>query len=149
MLLRKKNIFTLCVLCVSVAISPFARAQELLPKHIDERTQKAIKAGLDYLAKNQTQDGNWTGTPDTAAYPTVMASLAGMAMLANGDTPSRGPYADNVRRAERWVLGNVRPSGLITDRSENNGMSMYGHGFSLLFLSSVYGMETDARTRDD
>ncbi len=125
-----------------------ARAEDLYPKHLDARTQKAIKAGLDFLAKTQTQDGNWNGTPDAVAYPTTMASLAGMALLANGNTPSRGPYADNVRRAELWLIGNAQPSGLITDAAEGNGRSMYGHGFSLLFLSSVYGMETEPRTRD-
>src|SRR5687768_1135447 len=77
-----------------------------------------------------------------------MASLAGMAMIANGNTPSRGPYADNVRRAELWVMSNSRPGGLITDHTESSGRPMYGHGFSMLFLASVYGMETEPRTRD-
>jgi hypothetical protein len=78
----------------------------------------------------------------------VMASLAGMAFLANGNTPSRGPFAENVRRAELFVMGSSRPGGLITDPAESNGRSMYGHGFSMLFLSTVYGMETEPRTRE-
>jgi hypothetical protein len=77
-----------------------------------------------------------------------MASLAGMAFLANGNTPSRGPFAENVRRAELFVMGSSRPGGLITDPAESNGRSMYGHGFSMLFLSTVYGMETEPRTRE-
>ena len=120
---------------------------ELLPQHINAQTQKAIKAGLDYLAQTQLQDGNWGGQ-DGAAYPTVMAALGGMAFLSHGDTPSRGPYADNIHRVELYLLGNARPSGLITSPAEADSRSMYGHGFSLLFLSTVYGMETDPKTRD-
>jgi len=133
---------------LALALGQMAVADELYPKHIDARTQQAIKAGLDYLAKTQSQDGNWTSSPDGIAYPTVMAALAGMAFLSHGDTPSRGPYADNIHRAELYLLGNARPSGLITSPAEENSRSMYGHGFALLFLSEVYGMETDPRTRD-
>ncbi len=122
-------------------------ADELLPQHINVQTQKAIKSGLDYLAQTQLQDGNWGGQ-DGSAYPTVMAALAGMAFLSHGDTPSRGPYSDNIRRDELYLLGNARPSGLITSPAEADSRSMYGHGFSLLFLSTVYGMETDLKTRD-
>jgi hypothetical protein len=125
-----------------------ARAQELYPKHVDARTQAAIKRGLEWLAHNQSQDGNWTATSDGATYPASMASLAGMAFLSGGNTPSRGPYADNVRRDELWLMGNSRPSGIISGSSEENGRPMHGHGFSLLFLASVYGMETEPRTRD-
>jgi prenyltransferase beta subunit len=77
-----------------------------------------------------------------------MTALAGMAFLANGDTPSRGPYADNVRRVEEFVSSNANPNGLICTPGEFSGKSMYGHGFGLLFLSSVYGMETDEKIRD-
>jgi hypothetical protein len=123
-------------------------AEELLPKHINAKTQHAVKTGLDYLAKTQSQDGNWSNGQDGSAYPTVMAALAGMAFLAHGDTPSRGPYADNIHRTELFLIGNARPSGLITSAAEADSRSMYGHGFSLLFLASVYGMETDPRLRD-
>lgn len=123
-------------------------AQEIYPKHIDLRTQQAIKRGLEYLARTQTQDGNWNGGADTTTYPTSMAALAGMALLAAGNTPSRGPYADNVKRAELWLVGMSRPNGLITDAAEAAGRPMHGHGFALLFLASVYGMETEPRTRE-
>src|ERR1700733_8633360 len=98
---RRRTILLLICAAFFLARSPLCLAQdELLPKHINARAQRSIKAGLDYLAKTQTQDGNWTGTPDTIAYPTAMAGLAGMAFLAHGDTPSRGPYADNIHRLE-------------------------------------------------
>jgi len=39
-------------------------AEDLYPKHIDARTQAAIKRGLDWLAHNQSPDGNWMGSQD-------------------------------------------------------------------------------------
>lgn len=134
-------------IAVILARGEIARGDELLPQHINSQTQKAIKSGLDYLAGTQLQDGNWAGQ-DGVEYPTVMTALAGMAFLSHGDTPSRGPYADNIRRVELYLLGNARPSGLITSPAEADSRSMYGHGFSLLFLSTVYGMETDLKTRE-
>src|SRR3954468_23388049 len=108
------TILLACVLLCAVT-TPTARAENLFPKHLDARSQKAIDTGLQYLAKTQGQDGNWNGTPDTAAYPVTMTSLAGLAFLANGNTPSRGPYAENVKRAELWLIANARPSGIITN----------------------------------
>ena len=61
--------------------------------------------------------------------------------------PLAGPYADQVERIVEYLSSNVQPSGLITGPTQEQGYSMYGHGFSLMFLSSCYGMETDDRMR--
>jgi hypothetical protein len=119
---------------------------ELLPKHMDHKTLRAIEKGLKYLAESQSDNGNWEGRPDGATYPCAMTALAGMAFLANGNTTSRGPYADNIRRAVGFCLAHSGDSGLIADAREM-GQSMYGHGFSLLFLSCAYGMESKPKTR--
>jgi hypothetical protein len=136
------------VILLAAPPSRVRAADDLFPKHLDARTQKAIQAGLRYLAKTQGQDGNWNSARDGQSYPAVMTSLAGMALLANGNTPTRGPYAENVRKAQQFIISCARPSGLITDASEGLGRPMYGHGFGLLFLASAYGMETDPRVRD-
>ncbi|MGA2229373.1 MAG: prenyltransferase/squalene oxidase repeat-containing protein [Tepidisphaeraceae bacterium] len=144
---RYISVLTIALFCWHA--SSASAQEEMYPKHLNAASQRAIKAGLEYLAKTQSQDGYWAGTPDAAAYPTVMAGLAGMAFLAHGDTPSRGPYADHIRAAEMYLIGNARPNGLITSAAEAGSRSMYGHGFAMLFLSTVYGMETDSKTRDE
>jgi hypothetical protein len=136
------------IILLSIGNPMLSAEDTLYPKHLNARAQQSIKKALDYLASTQTEDGNWNSTADAVAYPTVMASLAGMAFLAHGDTPTRGPYAENIRRTEQFIIGNARPSGIITSPAEDGSRSMYGHGFSLLFLSEVYGMETDPRTHD-
>lgn len=140
-----KSIF--CFVCViHLCIAQPAKAAEILPKHMTPATVKSIQRGLDYLAKQQTANGSFQTTQDGSTYPVSMTSLAGIAFLANGNTPSRGPYADQVRKATEYVLSQAQDNGLIAAGSEN-GRPMYGHGFSLLFLSSVFGMETDAKVR--
>ena len=120
----------------------------MLPKYVTPQTQSAIKKGLDYLAKTQSTNGSFNEGEEGRAYPICMTALAGMAFLANGSTTSRGQYSDNVSKIVDYLITNVlHPSGLITGPTQEQGYSMYGHGFSLMFLSSCYGMETDDRTR--
>jgi hypothetical protein len=141
---RRSLLGVIC--CAALARAGFG--EEILPKYIDARTQKAIAKGLDCLAKMQGQDGSFSGAGnDGRAYPVAMTSLAGMAFLANGSTPTRGPYAGNVAKIVEYLISNTHSSGLITGPTMEQGYPMYGHGFALLFLSSCYGMETDDRTR--
>ncbi len=120
----------------------------LLPKHFNERTQKAIEAGLDFLARNQSADGSFRNTRDGAVYPVSMTSLAGIAFLAGGNTTSRGPYADNVKKIVRYLLSQADPNTGIIAAGSENGRTMYPHGFSMLFLGIAYGMESDEAVRD-
>ena len=61
-----------------------------------------------------------------------------------GNTPTRGPNGRSVRKAVDFLLRISQPNGLIATRSEE-GRSLHGHGFSLLFLAQVYGMEEERR----
>jgi prenyltransferase beta subunit len=120
----------------------------LLPKHFDQRTQDAIEAGLEFLARSQTPDGSFRNSRDGATYPVTMTALAGMAFIAGGNTTSRGPYAENVKKAVRYILSQAEPTtGLIAAGAEN-GKTMYPHGFAMLFLASVYGMESNDAVRE-
>ncbi|MCL2640300.1 MAG: terpene cyclase/mutase family protein [Phycisphaerales bacterium] len=150
MTMRRK--WMACVLVVAVGgMVGGARAEEpgggILPKHVTPKTQASIQKGLTWLAKTQDKDGSYTSQRDGQSYPYAMTALAGMAFLANGNTPSRGPYAENVARIVEYLMSNPHPTGLITGPTQEQGYSMYGHGFSLMFLASCYGMETDDRTR--
>jgi prenyltransferase beta subunit len=119
----------------------------LMPKHFNQRTQQAIEAGMDYLASTQASDGSWRNTRDGATYPVSMASLAGMAFLAGGNTTNRGPYAENVEKVLRYVLAQADPNTGIIAAGNENGRTMYPHGFAMLFLASAYGMESDEAVR--
>src|SRR6187200_480658 len=115
-----------CVMVVIAMIAPQARAQERLPLHVNAKVQKSVQKGLDWLAKNQGQDGNYPNSQDGVAYPVSMTGLAGMAFLAHGDTPTRGPYAENIHSAMMYCMGCAMDSGLIASRTEFSSYSMYG-----------------------
>jgi hypothetical protein len=98
-------------------------------QEIDNTTQARIDLGLKWLASQQNQDGSFGSRKKLA-----ITSLAGIAFLASGSVPNRGPYAKQVRSAQEYVLRAQDIQGLITDAQ------MYTHGFATLFLAELYGM---------
>jgi len=113
-----------------------------MPRGVTEEVRKSTKRGLNYLAREQQTDGSWRHGGSYGHYPVAMTGLAGLALVGSGSTPTRGPYSKNVRLATRYLIKMQQPNGLITAPNEES-RSMYGHGFSTLFLAQVYGMEED------
>ena len=138
---------------VSLALGSFvdissARADEVLPKHITPETLKAVRAGLEYLARIQGEDGAWREGAGGQEYPVAMSGLACMPFLAQGNTTTRGRYAQQLDRATDFLLKCSTKSGLITGNSEEGGRPMYGHGFSMLALATIYGSESKPQRRN-
>jgi len=125
-----------------------APPSRILPDMVSPQTVKAIKKGLDFLARTQRADGGWfaSGAYGSYNYPAVMTSLSGLALMASGSTPESGPYAKNVKKAMFHVLhlAEAGEDGLICGLT-SEFRSMYGHGFSMLFLAQCYGVETDKK----
>jgi hypothetical protein len=134
--------------CCVASISPAGAAEEVMPKHITPAVLKAVRSGLDFLARNQDGDGSWHSDQGGEAYPVAMTGLAGTAMLANGNTPTRGRYSPQVSKAVEYLLGCSTSSGLITGPSQESGRPMHGHGFALMFLACAFGTETKPAMRD-
>jgi hypothetical protein len=111
-----------------------------LPPLVTRETQKAIDQGLEYLARTQSRDGAWRHGGQWGEYPVAMTALAGLAMLANGNTATEGKFAPSVSRAANFLISSARPDGLIAQTDEG-GRPMHGHGFAMLFLAQLYGME--------
>jgi hypothetical protein len=135
--------------CAWSALPPArATADEILEKY-----RKAVDKGLDWLSKQQSDKGYWGASAGNDTYCISMTGLSGMALLMEGSTVKEGKYADNIRKAADWLMdkcqeGNQR-DGLIGDPTipSESARYMYGHGFGLMFLASVYGEETDAKKR--
>ncbi len=117
------------------------------PAGVDERTERAIQRGLEYLARSQDRNGAWFSAGTYGTYPVAMTGLAGVALLMNGNTTTEGNYAEQVDRAARFLVSASEPSGLISSSSESS-RSMHGHGFAMLFLSQLLGMEESAQRRE-
>lgn len=113
--------------------------QEITPRMIE-----AINHGLSYLASQQRADGSY-GHSQFQRHVGV-TSIAGLAFMAHGDLPERGPYGSNVSRALDFVLRSSHPNGLLA--ADTSHGPMYGHGFGTLFLGEIYGQTRDARIRE-
>ena len=72
----------------------------------------AVEKGLKYLATRQQEDGAFA----TSGYGrnAAVVALAGMAWLASGSTPGRGPYGEEVGRVSDYLLDHCEQSGFIS-----------------------------------
>lgn len=114
----------------------------LRPEMITPEAEQAIQKGLAYLARTQAKNGSWRSEGMGGMYPTAMTALAGLALMAAGNTPCEGEHAENVRRAVYYLLASTTRSGYITSMNEES-RGMHGHGFALMFLAQAYGAEPD------
>lgn len=109
----------------------------------DPAVTRAVMRGLEFLVKEQKRQGFWEANGGT--YRVAMTALAGTALLTEGSTTTRGKYARNISRAVDFLIDMSQPSGLIGYPDDYH--YTYGHGFTMLFLSQVYGEEEDAQRR--
>jgi len=145
---RRRGIALLLLLPLALlSASPAFSAEEVLPKHVTPDALKAVRAGLDYLARTQASDGAWHEGDGGQAYPVAMTSLAGTALLASGNTPTRGPYSTQIQGAIDYLAKCSTESGLLAGPGQDSGRPMHGHGFALMFLASAYGMESNETRR--
>ena len=138
-------LFVAAAMLAPAARQARAETRTELPELVTKQSENAVKSGLAFLAKNQSQDGSFRAQGGYGGgYPTAMTALAGLAFLSAGNTPLEGPYAKNVRRATDFLVLKAadRQTGLIAVLNRERSC-MHGHGFAMLFLGEVYGMETD------
>lgn len=122
---------------------PNQRVTSSLAAEKDLQAERASSKAMEYLAREQRRQGHWEA--NGGHYRVAMTALCGIALLAEGSTTTRGKYARNVSRAVDFLLDAAQPSGLIG--FADDGHYTYGHGFSMLFLSEVFGEEEDEERR--
>lgn len=98
----------------------------------------AIRKGLEYLRARQQPDGS-VGEK----IPTALTSIAVMAHLAAGVTPSDPQYGPWIRNAVEFVLSKQDKDGYFGSLDSSR---MYGHGMATLMLAEALGMCRDETT---
>jgi hypothetical protein len=101
-------------------------------------TDRTIHAGLAWLARSQNPDGSFGS--GTYRGNIAVTSVAGLAFMASGSSPGRGPYGTPIDKALAYVMDNTSPSGFIAVAGSATHGPMYSHGFGTLFLAEAYGM---------
>jgi hypothetical protein len=113
---------------------------------ITPEADRAIQNGLAWLARSQQADGSFGS--GTYRGNIAVTSLAGLAFMAGGSSPGRGPYGANVDKALAYVMANTSPAGFIAVSAASTHGPMYSHGFGALFLAEAYGMTRRPEIRE-
>jgi len=117
-----------------------------VPARVDPaRLEGAVAGGLRWMAEHQVTNGPYAGSwvVNSPNYRPAIASLAGLAFLANGHLPGdTGPYGTNVAAALKYVMSAMAPDGYV-GQSDKSGM--YIHAISSLFALSCLGMQADEK----
>ncbi len=129
------------LLAASSSRAAEAGAERSTGELLSPAAERAIQRGLAFLAGRQHDDG----TIGAGAFSKNVAvvSFCGMAMMAAGSTPGRGPYGAEVTRCLDFVLASTRDNGYVLSPGDPGGAEerpMYGHGFATMFLAECYGM---------
>jgi hypothetical protein len=116
-------------------------------------TEKAVEAGLEWLAKQQKPDGSWSMSgpyQDAARGDNITAGTA-MALLAfqgHGDTHRDGKYSKKVASGWKWLLKKQRADGLFTSVYPETNHMFYTHAQASIALCELFGMTGDSLYRD-
>ena len=110
---------------------------------ITSKTAEAIQKGLDFLAKQQQDDGSFSGS---YGRNVAVVGIGGMAFIGSGSTPGRGPYGRQVDKCIDYILSDTESSGFINFVPASG--PMYGHGFATMFLAECYGMSQRNEIRE-
>ncbi|MBN1854058.1 MAG: squalene--hopene cyclase [Pirellulales bacterium] len=122
-------LFAVSSAATGVAQFPNARQGEMVPRDVREMYDR----GMQYLAKTQTESGEWTGGEQGPG----VTGMGLMVFLASGEDPNFGRYSLHVRRALRSIISTQdAATGYL-------GNSMYHHGFGMLALAEAYGAVDD------
>lgn len=104
-----------------------------------ERTEFAVKRALNFLLRNQREDGTF---PGAQGETTGVVALGGMAFLAAGFTPGdQTAEGVAINRCIDYCLKRQASTGYLGADTGN----MYSHCAATLFLSEVSGMVEPAR----
>ena len=111
---------------------------------ITRESMDSVRRGLEWLKRTEGRKGGH-GTDVNQPDDIGCSAMVGLALLANGSTPSQGPDKRHLKRITNYLIGCVdaMPNGNITGKKGTqlqNKIGLQAHTFfALLFLSQVCG----------
>lgn len=123
-------------------------------------TEAAIDLGLEFLARHQLPDGNWSlagfdlDAPEQLTLLDSDTAATGLALLAfqgAGYNHREFKYAHQVDLGIKWLIENQSENGGLyvpSNQKSDNACRLYSHGIAALALTESYGMTQDERLKD-
>jgi len=119
-----------------------ATSAEVSARGTDLKTQKAIERGLTWLVGALRRDGT-IGADESLRPDLSCTAMVGLALLAEGSTPTGGRYARESEQVLYGVLELVRARRLTGTSNVTLVQTKIGRQadlfFATLYLSAVYG----------
>jgi hypothetical protein len=123
----------LAVVAPAYSQSSLQRIGTEVPADVERISTLAV----EWLAKNQTEQGDWDGGNDSHNAGQENCGVTGlgvMAFLSTGIDPNHGNYGSAIRAGLRHIIALQDPkTGYLPN-------SMYNHGFGMLALAEAYGV---------
>lgn len=132
-----------CAVALAMGLGTLPRAARAdVPTVEPRRLDAARKGGIRWLLDNQIREGADAGSwaCERAAYRPAVASLAGLALLANGYLPGEGEAGAAVSRTLGYVMRSADGRGYL---GQGDRSGMYIHAICSLYALSCFGMQPD------
>ena len=137
------------------ARSPEGRARAVRQWGATPASERAVDAGLDWLARHQDDEtGGWSdGDPQLKLAP-GLTGLALLAFLGKGHSHTQpGPFRENIRRAIAYLLSIQSPDGRFGEPylragEKSNPYLMYHQALATMALAEAYAVSADAALRE-
>ncbi|MCA8997288.1 MAG: terpene cyclase/mutase family protein [Planctomycetaceae bacterium] len=116
-----------------------------------ESPSEAIAAALEWLARQQLSEGNWSlqgPYPDGGSIETLTGatSLALLAFLGDGHTHRSGEHQSVVNQGLQWLIKQQRPSGDLFDSDEQGREPhFYSHAQGTIVLCEALALTGDQK----
>jgi hypothetical protein len=121
-------------------------------------TERAVAAGINWLARHQNPDGSWSigeygrqcrearcdgeGKERSDSAATALALLP---FLAAGQThETKGPYQKTIARGLEWLINHQNQEGSL---AAGAGQVMYSHGLAAIVMCEASALSKDARVK--
>jgi prenyltransferase beta subunit len=106
-------------------------------------SEGAVAKGLQWLVRQQKNDGRWTLVDATTTDDIAATGLGLLPFLAAGQTHKQkdGQYAKNVEFALGYLKSKQKVNGSFGSRD------MYGHAIATMAMCEAYGMTQDPSLR--
>ncbi len=138
------------------------RAAAALARGGSEATERAVQAGLGWLAAAQSADGRWEAARHGAGIERTaegrerrgvggrtdhgVTGLALLAMLGAGNTHRDGPHASTVDRGIRFLVGRQQADGSFAGDAEFFA-ALYCHGMATIAVAECLAITGDESLR--
>ena len=125
------------LILIGPALARSAENGQVRTADLSPAAERAIDAGLRWLAGQQNADGSWG-----LRYHEASTAVALMALMLKGHFPETGPYGEAMDKGVAFLIERARRGGGYM------GVNMYEHGLATLALSEVWGMSERNEIRD-